>query len=87
VQYTLETAPRPSDARVRLVMVPEETIAALRFSGSGLDFGERQSELLSALAASHWRVAGQAYALNYDAPFTIPFLRRNEAAIAVQAAD
>ena len=80
----LDNAPKPSDPRVRIVTVPAETIATLRFSGSGRDIKERQSELLAALDGSHWRATGDAYTLNYDAPFTIPWLRRNEAAVAVR---
>jgi hypothetical protein len=34
-RYTASTAPRPTDGRVRLVPVPEETIAVLRFTGGG----------------------------------------------------
>lgn len=82
--YTVQTAPAPSDPRVQLITVPAETIAALRFSGSGRDFTERQAELLELLKTSAWQPVGDAYALNYDAPFTLPFLRRNEAAVAVR---
>jgi hypothetical protein len=81
--YSARTAPKPRDPRVRVVTVPGETIAALRFSGTGSDFAERQSELIGKLEGSQWRATGAPYALNYDAPFTIPFLRRNEAAVAV----
>ena len=82
-KYSMDNAPKPRDPRVRLVAVPGETIAALRFSGSGAYFAQRQSELVGKLAGSGWQPAGATYALNYDAPFTIPFLRRNEAAVAV----
>jgi len=82
-KYSLGTAPQPIDARVRLVPVPEETIAALRYSGSGDAAGERQAELLTLLAAGRWRPAGEAYSLFYDPPFALPPLRRNEAAVAV----
>jgi hypothetical protein len=82
--YTLQTAPAPSDPRVNIVTVPAETIAALRFSGTGRDFAERQADLLQLLKTSAWQPVGDAYALNYDAPFTLPFLRRNEAAVAVR---
>ncbi|MBA7472497.1 MAG: heme-binding protein [Bradyrhizobium icense] len=81
--YTAGNAPKPRDPRVRIVTVPGETVAALRFSGTGADMTERQSELVGKLRGSGWRVAGAPYALNYDAPFTIPPLRRNEAAVAV----
>jgi SOUL heme-binding protein len=82
-RYSKDAAPTPTDARVRLVEVPGETIAVLRFSGSGGDFAQRQSELLAKLAGSHWHPLGAPYALYYDAPFTLPLLRRNEAAVAV----
>jgi hypothetical protein len=82
-KYAQDSAPRPLDGRVRLVTVPGETIATLRFSGSGSDFPERQSELIAILTGSQWQPTGAPYALSYDAPFTLPFLRRNEAAVAV----
>ena len=82
-KYTQDSAPKPLDGRVRLVTVPGETIATLRFSGSGSDFPARQSELIAMLTGSQWQPYGAPYALNYDAPFTVPFLRRNEAAVAV----
>ena len=82
-KYGADNAPKPRDPRVRLVTVPGETIAALRFSGTGADFAQRQSELVGKLQGSPWQPAGKPYALNYDDPFTIPFLRRNEAAVAV----
>jgi hypothetical protein len=68
---------------MKLVTVPGETIATLRFSGSGSDFLARQSELIAMLTGSQWQPNGAPYALSYDAPFTVPFLRRNEAAVAV----
>ena len=67
-------------------MVPAEEIAILHFSGSGSDLATRQTELMAALAGSRWRPTEAAYALFYDAPFTLPFLRRNEAAVAVAMA-
>ena len=85
--YSQQTAPAPSDPRVQIITVPAETIATLRFSGSGRDFTERQAELLELLKTAQWQPVGDAYALNYDAPFTLPFLRRNEAAVAVRKRD
>ena len=81
--YTIDTAPKPRDARVRLVPRETETVASLRFSGSGRDFAAREAELIKSLKGSAWQAVGAPYALFYDAPFTLPFLRRNEAAVAV----
>lgn len=83
-KFSRENAPVPVDDRVRLVMAPAETIATLRYAGSGIDRMQRQAELTAALAPSPWRPSGEPYTLNYDAPFTLPFLRRNEAATAVE---
>jgi hypothetical protein len=83
VKYNLDTAPKPLNPRVRLATVSQETIAALRFSGSASDIVERKAELMGRLANAKWRPDGEPYALFYDAPFTLSFLRRNEAAVAV----
>jgi len=83
-RYATETAPLPLDKRVQLISIPARTIATLRYSGSGKDFAERQSALMTALAETRWRPIGQPYTLYYDAPFTPPFLRRNEAAVGVE---
>ncbi len=85
-KFSRENAPTPVDDQVRLVTAPAETIAVLRYSGSGGDRVQRQAELTAALAQSPWRPSGEPYTLNYDAPFTLPFLRRNEAAVAVEKA-
>jgi hypothetical protein len=85
-KYTHNGAPKPADVRVRLVPIPDETIAILRFSGSGRDDARHQADLMTRLAASRWQPAGQPYTLYYDAPFTLPFLRRNEAAVTVAPA-
>ncbi len=84
--YTLASAPTPTDSRVGLKQIADEIVAVLRFSGSGRDVAQRQSELIASLQGSRWQPAGKPYALFYDAPFTVPFLRRNEAAVAVVAA-
>ncbi|NEW93525.1 heme-binding protein [Rhodopseudomonas sp. BR0M22] len=81
--YTTDTAPKPDDSRVQIVTVPEQTIATLRFSGTGRDLREREQQLIAALANTAWQPVGAPYGLFYDAPFTLPFVRRNEAAVEV----
>jgi hypothetical protein len=82
-KYSLETAPKPQNPGVRLVTVSQEIIATLRFSGSATDVTERKAELIAILADTAWRPTSEPYTLFYDAPFTLPFLRRNEAAVAI----
>ncbi len=85
VAYTRETLPEPTDARVRIVAVPEETLAVLRFTGSTgqAAVAAREAELAALLERSSWRADGQAIALFYDPPWTLPFRRRNEVALPV----
>lgn len=82
-RLTLDTAPVPDDPRVQLRVVPGETLAVLRFSGSADEGGVRRAELLRALDGSPWRATGDPVALFYDPPWTIPYLRRNEVAVQV----
>jgi hypothetical protein len=78
-------APAPLDQRLRLVEVPPETLAVLRYSGT--DRPEKRAANTAALRAvlgtSAWRAEGDPIAFNYDPPFAIPFFRRNEVALAV----
>ncbi len=83
-RFNAGNAPVPSDPRVRIVTIPGATIATLRYSGSGGDFAARQNQLADALKDTSWRMVSAPYVLSYDAPFTLPFLRRNEAAVAVE---
>jgi hypothetical protein len=82
-KYNFDTAPKPVNPRVRLVTVSDETIATLRFSGSSADVVEPKAQLIARLKDTKWRPSGEPYTLFYDAPFTLPFLRRNEAAVTV----
>ena len=85
-RYVAGSAPRPTDERVRIVQVAEETLAVLRFSGSAAqeDRARRTDELLKGIEAVPWRSVGDVALLFYDAPFTLPFARRNEAAVRVE---
>lgn len=82
-EYALESLPTPNDDRVRLVEVPAETVAVLRFSGnySPQVVASRTEELLKTLREDGVEPAGDPFAWFYDPPWTIPFLRRNEVAV------
>lgn len=83
--YTMETLPVPNDPQVHLVPVPPETYAVLRFSGvpNPASVAREQARLLAALKTSPWEPESAPTAWFYDPPWTIPFLRRNEAAVQV----
>jgi hypothetical protein len=84
-EYTLETLPRPGDDRVRIVTVPAQMLAVLRFSGEADDdqVAARIAELLAGLAASNWEPIGEPGFFGYDPPMTPPEQRRNEVFVEV----
>ena len=83
--YTRETLPVPTDPKVEIVTVPAQTIAVLRYSGtaSAATVENENARLLRALSGSKWRPTGKPMAWFYDPPWTLPPLRRNEAAVTV----
>lgn len=78
--YTLETLPKPLDPRVEIVPIPLERFAALKFSWSRADARVKIMEikLLSALARDKVEVAGSPVYAGYNAPWTPPWMVRNE---------
>jgi hypothetical protein len=84
-QYTLQDLPRPDDSRVELRNVPARTVAVVTFSGwatrSRVDHFEQ--ELRAALGRDTIEITGEASLNQYNPPWTLPFLRRNEIMIEV----
>jgi hypothetical protein len=70
---------------VTLGPVPEQTLAVRRFSGRPTDgrVARETDRLLTTLDAAG--VAGEPFFMGYDAPWTLPFLRRNEVAVVIEA--
>lgn len=85
---TVASAPRPLDERVRVVDVPGQTVAVLRFSGSTAPdaVGAHKAELTATLPGTAWVAVGEPFAWFYDPPWTLPPLRRNEVAVVVRRA-
>jgi len=77
------TAPRPLDDRVRIVTVPAEAVAVLRYNGSTRPeaVAEQQAWLMAVLAGSPYQADGAPFSWFYDPPWTLPPFRRNEAVV------
>lgn len=77
---TLETLPQPVDPNVRLMAVPAQRLAVIRFSGIASEkaLAEKTAELDRFLAARGLTSTGEALYAFYNPPWTLPFLRRNE---------
>lgn len=77
-----EGGPEPTEAGVRLVHIPAERMAVLRFLGSATpEARTEQGRILGEVLAASRKVTGPVVFLGYDPPFAIPFLRRNEVAV------
>jgi hypothetical protein len=80
-----KSPPVPSDPAVRIVTLPAETQAVIRYSGVAND-AARASELLllqRALQRAGLTAQGEPSYYSYDPPWTLPFLRRNEVALVI----
>jgi len=84
-QYTLETAPQPTDPRVRVREMPGRLMAVLRYSGRWTEsnFARKKSVLLDALKSESVTMVGEIQSALYDPPYMPPFLRRNEVMVEV----
>jgi hypothetical protein len=78
-------APRPNDPAVRLVEHPARLLAAARYSGNNTEPRREaaRTRLLEALASSGFQPVEGVHWAQYDAPFAVPFLKRNEALVEV----
>lgn len=84
--YTLDTLPEPNDPKVQLRRLPAERVAVLRFSGlAGKDdVDAKTAELVALTKAHHLRTIGPASLAQYNPPWTLWFMRRNEVMIPVE---
>ena len=85
--WTLQSLPTPDDQRVALVDLPPETVAVLRFSGDrgARSIADHTRRLRATLRAYGFLTIGEPTAWFYDPPWTLPFLRRNEVAVSIEA--
>ena len=85
-EYTAETAPVPTDPDVRLVVEPSRTVAVRRFSWYATDdrVERERQRLFAALDERGIEGRGQGVLLQYNDPWTPPFMRRNEVSVPVE---
>jgi hypothetical protein len=78
--YRLASLPRPNDPRVQLRELPPSRQAVLRFSGWALEgaVNARTTDLLAQAAGRHLKIIGPVTLAQYDPPWTLWFMRRNE---------
>jgi hypothetical protein len=86
-KFSIDTVPKPLDRDIQLVEIPESTVAVVEYSGNNTEeHMEKAASGLRAWLASTGRIALSPIRwAQYDAPFTVPFLKRNEALVDVKA--
>ncbi|WP_435364869.1 SOUL family heme-binding protein [Haloarchaeobius sp. DYHT-AS-18] len=83
--YDYEDAPEPLDDLVSLELVGPRNLAVLSFSGwaSSGTVDAKEDELLRTLEAHGIEPTGEPFFMGYDDPWTPPFMRENEVAVAI----
>jgi hypothetical protein len=79
--------PTPSDPGITLLELPAFLAATLQYSGNNTaeDRARARDKLLATLRDStRWVPDDTVYWAQYDQPFAVPFLKRNEAQVAVR---
>jgi hypothetical protein len=79
-QYTLASAPVPTNPEVRLAEVPARRVVAVRYSGlwSAENYKEALAQLTAFAQQRGLQLTGEPVYARYDPPFMPWFLRRNE---------
>jgi len=84
-RYSMATLPEPNDPKVQLRALPPARFAVLKFSGlAGKDdVAAKTAELEKLVRANQLRATGPASLAQYDPPWTLWFMRRNEVMLPV----
>ena len=84
--YSIETLPKPNDPRVHLRVVPPTRFAVLQFSGLARkdDVDVKTAQLQRFAATQHLHAIGPVSLAQYNPPWTLWFMRRNEVMVPVE---
>ncbi|MEM7692677.1 MAG: heme-binding protein [Pseudomonadota bacterium] len=88
-EYTLQTLPNPLDERIRIYETEPYRAVVLRFSGrhSDSNFYSHLSDLEELVQEQSLHTVGEPILAYYDAPFTVPFMRRNEVLFVLKSSE
>jgi len=85
-EFTVKSAPTPNDQSVVLEEVPERLLASISYSGNNTleNVKEHERKLADWLKKQpNIQSSGRFMVAQYDAPFVIPFLKKNEIMVQV----
>ncbi len=84
-EFTMDTLPEPTNPKVKLREMPAQTYAVIQYSGSWSQalYEEKLNLLEKSISEAGLKIDGEPIFSRYNAPFSLPFFRRNEIWIAV----
>ena len=84
-KYSMDSLPVPNNNRVRLKEILTKKFVVIEFSGtnSNENVTEHEDQLMSYIEANQIKIIGSPKYAFYNAPWTLPFLRRNEVMIEI----
>jgi hypothetical protein len=84
--FTLETTPKPTNPEVRVTELKDYKVAAIRFSGtlSDSNVAKHTKILADWITQQSYTAINDPVTAGYNAPFTLPMMRRNEVFIEVR---
>ena len=84
-KYSMETFPEPKNDRVRLKGIMTKKFVVIKFSGtnSNENVTEHENQLMNYIEANQIKIIDSPKYAFYNAPWTLPFMRRNEVMIEI----
>ena len=85
-KFNMDSLPVPNNNLVQLKEVLEKKFVVIEFSGtnSNANVNEHENQLMSYIEANKIKTIGSPKYSFYDAPWTLPILRRNEVMIEIK---
>jgi len=79
--FTKKNAPTPTDKELKLILIEQDYYAVIKYSGwlTDKNFDKHRNILKENLLKNNIEILDSAIRATYNSPFTLPFLRRNEA--------
>ena len=83
--YKRQSLPVPNNNRVRLKEILTKKFVVIEFSGtnSNENVTKHENQLMNYIEANQINIIGSPKYAFYNAPWTLPFLRRNEVMIEI----
>ena len=84
-KYSMDSLPVPNNNHVRLKEILTKKFVVIEFSGtnSNENITEHENKLMNYIAANKLKIIGSFKYAFYNAPWTLPFMRRNEVMIEI----